>query len=93
MALSRSHSPGALQAPVSDLQPTESEEEASEAHPRRQSPDLDRENSPFIPPEGSEFGENLSQNAVADQVSEWHEDEQESKSVLYLVLLTLSIGG
>ena len=92
MALSRSPSPGALQDPISNLQPTEAEE-ASEAHFRRQSPDLDRENSPLISPEGSEFSENLSQDAAAGQVLELHEDGQESKSVLYLVLLTLSIGG
>lgn len=93
MALSRSPSPGASQDPTSDQQQIEAEQEASETHFRRQSPDLDRENSPFISPEGSESRESLSQDAAVDPVSEWHEDGQESKSVLYLVLLTLSIGG
>lgn len=100
MALSRSPSPGALQDPVSDQQSIEAEEvelqppfEASEPHSGRRSPNLDSENSPFISPEGSDFGENLIQNAAAYGVSEWHEDGQESKSVLYLILLTLSMGG
>lgn len=93
MALSRSPSPGASQHPISDLQQTQAEEKASEAHFRRQSPDSDRENSPFISPEGSESRESLSQDAAVESVSEWHEEGQESKSVLYLVLLTLSIGG
>lgn len=93
MALSRSPSPGASQDPISDQQQFEAEEEALETHFRRQSPDLDRENSPFILPEGRESRESLSQDAAVDPVSEWHEDGEESKSVLYLVLLTLSIGG
>lgn len=93
MALSRSPSSGASQDPISDLPQIEAEEETSETHFRRQSPDLGRENSPFISPEGSESRESLSLDAAADPVSEWHEDGQESKSVLYLVLLTLSIGG
>ena len=94
MALSRSLSPGALQDPLSDQQSIEAEE-AEDAHSGKQSPNLDSENSPFISPEGSDFGENLIQDAAAGAggVSEWHEDGQESKSVLYLVLLTLSMGG
>lgn len=93
MALSRSPSPGASQDPIIDLQRIEAEEEASETHFRRQSPDLDRESSPFISPEGSESRRSLSLDAAVDTISEWREEGQESKSVLYLVLLTLSIGG
>lgn len=94
MALSRSLSPGALQDPLSDQQSIEAEE-AEDAHSGRQSPNPDSENSAFISPEGSDFGENLIQDAAAGagEVSEWPEDGQESKSVLYLVLLTLSMGG
>lgn len=93
MALSRSPSPGASQDHTSDLQPIEAGEEALEASFQRQSPDLDRENSPLISPEGSEFSGIVSQDAAVGRISAWHEDGQESKSVWYLVLLTLSIGG
>lgn len=100
MAFSRSPSSGAPQYPISDQQPIEAEEVelqpplgASEAHSGRQSPDLDNQNIPFISPEGSDFGENLIQDAAAGGVSEWQKDGQESKSILYLVLLTLSMGG
>lgn len=78
MALSRSPSPGALPDPKIDPQPIESEEV------ERPTLDLDSEYSPSTPPEGS---------AAADGASEWHGDRQESKSVLYLILLTLSMGG
>lgn len=93
MALSRSPSPGSSQDPISELRPIEVEGEASEAHFQRQSPDSDRENSPFISPKGNESSESLSQGAAVCRASEWHEDGQESKSVWHLVLLTLSIGG
>lgn len=93
MALSRSPSSGPSQDPINDLQQIEAEEETLETRFRRLSPDLDHENSPFISPEGNESRESLPLDAAVDPVSEWHEDGQESKSVLYLVLLTLSIGG
>lgn len=86
MALSRPPSSGALQDPTSDQQPIEAEE-VEDAHSGRQSRNPDSENSPLVSPGGS------IQDAAAGGVSEWHEDRQESKSVLYLVLLTLSMGG
>lgn len=59
-----------------------------------QSSRLSSEQSPFLPSGGSEDAENLLHNEVPRGSQDWQEEgEVESKSVLYLFVLTLSIGG
>lgn len=94
-------SPSLKDSTTDHAQPNEIEEVeprpslgSSEGHPRSRSPESLNEDSPFIPPEGSEAGENHFRNETPAAVSDPHQEGQEkSKSVLYLILLTLSIGG
>ena len=66
-------------------------------HKRSQSLEPLNENSPLLSPAQGDDVENLIPRETSDIPGtslEWNEgDEEQSKSVLYLILLTLSIGG